>query len=80
MQPEDLKKLVTLQMPYGKYHGRLIADLPGNYLHWFARQGYPKGELGRLLALMAEIDHNGLSELLVPLRAAAAPNGSSTKR
>jgi uncharacterized protein len=68
MQPADLQKLVTLEMPYGKYQGRLIADLPGNYLHWFARQGYPKGELGRLLALMAEIDHNGLSDLLVPLR------------
>jgi uncharacterized protein len=68
MSPQDLQKLVTLEMPYGKYQGRLIADLPGNYLHWFARQGYPKGELGRLLALMAEIDQNGLSDLLVPLR------------
>jgi uncharacterized protein len=68
MQPVDLQKLVSLEMPYGKYKGRLIADLPGNYLHWFARQGFPKGELGRLLALMAEIDHNGLSDLLVPLR------------
>jgi uncharacterized protein len=68
MQPQDLQKLVSLEMPYGKYKGRLIADLPGNYLHWFARQGFPKGELGRLLALMAEIDHNGLSDLLVPLR------------
>ncbi len=77
MQPEDLQKLVTLQMPYGKYQGRLIADLPGNYLHWFARQGFPKGEVGRLLALMAEIDHNGLSDLLVPLRAAAARSSTS---
>jgi uncharacterized protein len=68
MQPADLQKLVTLEMPYGKYKGRLIADLPGNYLHWFARQGFPKGELGALLALMAEIDHNGLSDMLVPLR------------
>ncbi len=68
MQSEDLQKLVTLEMPYGKYQGRLIADLPGNYLHWFARQGFPRGELGRLLALMAEIDHNGLSDLLTPLR------------
>ena len=80
MQPEDLQKLVTLQMPYGKYQGRLIADLPGNYLHWFARQGFPKGEVGRLLALMAEIDHNGLSDLLTPLRAAAAHNSTSSKR
>ena len=68
MQPEDLQLLVTRSMPYGKYQGRLIADLPGNYLTWFAREGFPKGEIGRLLALMHEIDHNGLSELLTPLR------------
>jgi uncharacterized protein len=68
MESDDLQKLVTWQMPFGKYKGRLIADLPGNYLHWFAREGYPAGELGRLLALMAEIDHNGLGELLTPLR------------
>ncbi len=68
MKPEDLQKLVTLAMPYGKYKGQLIADLPGQYLNWFAREGFPAGEIGRLLALMQEIDHNGLSELLVPIR------------
>ena len=68
MAPEDLQLLVTREMPFGKYKGRLIADLPGNYLAWFARKGFPKGELGRLLALMLEIDHNGLSGLLQPLR------------
>lgn len=68
MTPEDLEKLVTTTMPYGKYKGRMLADLPGNYLNWFAREGFPKGELGRLLALMQEIDHNGLSGLLKPLR------------
>jgi uncharacterized protein (DUF3820 family) len=68
MQTEDLKQLVTVAMPYGKYQGRLIADLPGAYLAWFARKGFPSGELGRLLALMLEIDHNGLSSLLDPLR------------
>lgn len=68
MEPEDLQKLVTTEMPYGKYKGRKIADLPGNYLHWFARVGFPQGEIGRLLALMREIDHNGLSALLAPLR------------
>ena len=55
-------------MPYGKYKGRFIADLPGQYLNWFARKGFPKGEIGRLLALMQEIDHNGLTPLLDPLR------------
>ena len=68
MQPEDLEKLVTLPMPFGKHKGCVIADLPGNYLNWFAREGFPKGEMGRLLALMQEIDHNGLKHLLVPLR------------
>lgn len=68
MKPEDLQLLVTREMPFGKYKGRLIADLPGNYLTWFAREGFPDGEIGRLLALMHEIDHNGLSALLDPLR------------
>jgi uncharacterized protein (DUF3820 family) len=68
MKPEDLQLLVTREMPFGKYKGRLIADLPGNYLTWFAREGFPVGEIGRLLALMHEIDHNGLSALLDPLR------------
>jgi uncharacterized protein (DUF3820 family) len=68
MKPEDLQLLVTREMPFGKYKGRLIADLPGNYLAWFAREGFPEGEIGRLLALMLEIDHNGLASLLEPLR------------
>jgi uncharacterized protein (DUF3820 family) len=68
MNPEDLQKLVTLRMPFGKHQGQLLADLPGNYLNWFAREGFPIGEIGRLLNLMHEIDHNGLSELLEPLR------------
>jgi len=68
MKPEDLQLLVTCEMPFGKYKGRLIADLPGNYLAWFAREGFPRNEIGRLLALMLEIDHNGLSALLQPLR------------
>lgn len=68
MNPDDLQRLLTTSMPYGKYKGRLIADLPGQYLNWFAREGFPKNELGRLIALMQEIDHNGLSALLDPLR------------
>lgn len=68
MDSEALNKLVTVSMPYGKHKGCLIADLPGNYLNWFAREGFPPGELGRLLALMHELDHNGLSSLLQPLR------------
>ncbi|MDP9784526.1 DUF3820 family protein [Pseudomonas fluorescens] len=69
MNPEKFELLVTRQMPFGKYKGRILADLPGQYLNWFAREGFPHGELGGLLALMQEIDHNGLSDLLDPLRA-----------
>jgi uncharacterized protein len=68
MQPDDLQRLLSTAMPYGKHKGQMIADLPGQYLNWFAREGFPKGEIGRLLALMQEIDHNGLSDLLTPLR------------
>lgn len=68
MQTDDLISLVTKTMPYGKFQGRLLADLPGHYLGWFAREGFPRGEIGRLLELMYEIDHNNLRELLTPLR------------
>ncbi|WP_050477845.1 DUF3820 family protein [Herbaspirillum rhizosphaerae] len=68
MNQEHLLKLVSMEMPYGKYQGRLLADLPGHYLGWFAREGFPRGELGSLLALMYELDHNALRQLLDPLR------------
>jgi uncharacterized protein (DUF3820 family) len=68
MNPQDLQKLVTMAMPFGKYKGKVLANLPGNYLTWFAREGFPKGEIGLLLALMHKIDHSGLSDLLKPLR------------
>ena len=71
MDSAAFARLVTVAMPYGKYKGRAIADLPGHYLNWFAREGFPSGELGKLLALMHEIDHNGLSHLLAPLRSNA---------
>lgn len=68
MNPELLELLVTRSMPYGKFKGRLLADLPGHYLAWFAREGFPAGQLGQLLALMHELDHNKLRALLDPLR------------
>jgi hypothetical protein len=71
----QLELLVTRAMPFGKHKGTLIADLPGNYLNWFAREGFPPGEIGRLLALMHELDHNGLSLLLDPLRKPRLPAG-----
>lgn len=68
MNPDYLSLLLTREMPYGKYKGRVIADLPGHYLGWFAREGFPSGELGQLIALMYELDHNDLRHLLAPLR------------
>lgn len=65
---EKLARLLSYKMPFGKYQDRVIADLPGHYLGWFARTGFPKGELGGLLALMYELDHNNLRSLLDPLR------------
>jgi len=71
MQTDHLPLLLIREMPYGKYKGRKIADLPGHYLGWFAREGFPRGELGQLLALMYELDHNDLRALLDPLRTRA---------
>lgn len=68
LDPRQLQRLLTVRMPFGKYEGRVVADLPGHYLNWFAREGFPAGDIGRLLALMQLIDHNGLRDLLRPLR------------
>jgi uncharacterized protein len=77
MQAEDLHRLVTTPMPFGKHQGTLIADLPGNYLNWFARAGFPKGQIGQLLALMQELDHNGLRPMLAPLRSGVRGQSST---
>lgn len=79
-QARDLKRLVTTVMPFGKHKGVLIADLPGNYLNWFAREGFPDNSIGRLLALMQEIDSNGLSDLLKPLRQATEVSNQQKRR
>lgn len=68
MKPEHLTLLLERTMPFGKHQGKVLADLPGNYLAWFAREGFPRGELGQLLELMYELDHNALRGLLDPLR------------
>jgi uncharacterized protein (DUF3820 family) len=68
MNSEALALLLVRDMPYGKYKGRKLADLPGHYLGWMAREGFPRGELGALLALMYELDHNNLRSLLTPLK------------
>lgn len=65
---QDLIKLAKLEMPFGKYQGRVLIDLPEAYLLWFANQGFPEGQLGRLLALALEIKINGLEGLIEPLK------------
>jgi uncharacterized protein len=66
--PDILKQLVTMKMPFGKYKGTLLCDLPVSYLEWFYREGFPTGKLGMLLSTIYEIKINGLTYLLNPLR------------
>ena len=65
---EKLLKLARMKMPFGKYNGRYLVDLPEAYILWFARKGFPKGELGEMLQAMLEIKANGLEYLLRPLK------------
>jgi len=66
-EPENLKKIANDKMPFGKYKGRALIELPEPYLVWFARQGFPQGKLGELLHLTHEIKVNGLEKLVFPL-------------
>jgi uncharacterized protein len=66
--PELLLTLVRMTMPFGKYKGTLLCNLPVSYLEWFAKEGFPQGKLGMLLATIYEIKINGLEYLLDPLK------------
>jgi uncharacterized protein (DUF3820 family) len=68
MNPEILLELVNMRMPFGKYKGRFICDLPEFYLVWYHSNGFPDGKIGILLATMYEIKLNGLEYLLKPLK------------
>lgn len=63
-----LEELVQSKMPYGKYKGHVLCDLPEYYLVWCHSKGFPEGKLGGQLATMYEIKLNGLEYLLKPLR------------
>lgn len=65
---EFLLQLVKMEMPFGKYKGTLLCEIPIFYLEWFQRKGFPKGRLGMLLQTIYEIKLNGLEELLEPLK------------
>jgi len=67
-QREILIQLTKMKMPFGKYKGTVLCDLPAPYLNWFANKGFPSGKLGMLLATMHEIKLNGLEYLLKPLK------------
>ncbi len=66
--PEILRSLVLTKMPFGKYAGRLLSDLPVSYLEWFSRKGFPQGKLGMQLQAVYEIKINGLDNILIDLK------------
>jgi hypothetical protein len=66
--PEELLELSRMRMPFGKYAGSLLIDLPEPYVVWFAQKGFPEGKLGRMLQTVHEIKINGLEFLFEPLR------------
>lgn len=68
-RPEILKEIVTTKMPFGKYEGRLLCDLPVSYLEWFvSKGGFPKGKLGVQLSTVYEIKLNGLEDIIYELK------------
>ena len=68
LQAQQLLKLANYRMPFGKYKGQLLIDLPEPYVVWFAKQGFPRGELGVMLGILYEIKLNGLEYLFKPFR------------
>ena len=76
-EKDDLIKIARWTMPFGKYKGLPLLDLPEAYLLWFVDRGFPQGELGRLMQLSLEIKINGVEGLLDPFRPASQPSAAS---
>ena len=68
INPQMLVDLVSVKMPFGKYKGRILCDLPEPYLVWFHRKGFPSGKIGVQLSALYEIKLNGLEYLLKPIK------------
>ena len=68
INPQILVELVSVRMPFGKYKGRILCDLPEPYLVWFRQKGFPPGQIGIQLSALYEIKLNGLEYLLEPIR------------
>ncbi|GAA3919765.1 DUF3820 family protein [Litoribacillus peritrichatus] len=68
IEKQHLLKIANLKMPFGKYKGRAIIDLPEEYLLWFSKKGFPENELGLLLQIALEIRINGQESLIYPLK------------
>ena len=71
--PEILSEIARKKMPFGRYAGRRLIDLPEPYVVWFSRQGFPQGRLGVLLGTLLEIKVNGLESLIAPFREKSDP-------
>jgi hypothetical protein len=68
LDSEVMLKVAKTRMPFGKYKGRLLLDLPEPYVVWFSQKGFPEGELGRMLSIVYEVKLNGLEYLFKPLK------------
>ena len=68
IEKRHLLLIANTDMPFGKYQGRKLVDLPEEYLLWFRKKGFPKGELGSLMALTLELKIEGLDSLIRPLK------------
>ena len=67
-EKEDLVKVANMRMPFGKYQGQALIDLPEPYLLWFSHKGFPQGKLGDLMKKTLEIKIIGLEDLIFPLK------------